>query len=78
MYLRAEFSMNTNNLLKESHRDEIEELVKLVRMDEKYSALVSDGFLPIDEFSSLYNFLRISRIEELSQKYGISSESKHV
>nr|WP_302685127.1 hypothetical protein [Pseudomonas syringae] len=72
--------MDTNIfLLKESHRDEIEELVKLVRMDEKYSALVSDGFfLPIDDFSSLYNFLRISRIKELSQKYGISSASKYV
>ncbi|MDG6381292.1 hypothetical protein QCD83_20750 [Pseudomonas savastanoi pv. phaseolicola] len=71
--------MDTNIfLLKESHRDEIEELVKLVRMDEKYSALVSDGFLPIDDFSSLYNFLRTSRIKELSQKYGISSASKYV
>ncbi|MBM0137569.1 hypothetical protein [Pseudomonas cannabina] len=58
-------------VLKKPHRDEIKELVQLVRMDEKYSALVADGFLPLDVQSSIYNFQRKSRIEELSQKYGL-------
>lgn len=58
-------------VLKKPHRDEIKELVQLVRMDEKYAALVADGFLPLDVQSSIYNFQRKSRIEELSQKYGL-------
>ncbi|RMS22311.1 hypothetical protein ALP70_200225 [Pseudomonas savastanoi] len=69
---------NNDALLKKPYQDEIKELVKLVRMDEKYAALVADGFLPIDEFSSSYNFQRRVRIEELSQKYGIFSESERV
>lgn len=58
-------------VLKKPYRDEIKELVQLVRMDEKYAALVADGFLPLDVQSSMYNFQRKSRIEELSQKYGL-------
>ncbi|WP_268938979.1 hypothetical protein [Pseudomonas ficuserectae] len=34
-------------VLEKPHRDEIKELVQLVRMDEKYAALVADGFLPL-------------------------------
>ncbi|EPF64138.1 hypothetical protein [Pseudomonas syringae] len=58
-------------LLKKTFRDDLKELVQLVRMDEKYAALVVDGFLPIDKSSSLYSFQRRVRIEELSKKYGI-------
>ncbi|RMU16103.1 hypothetical protein [Pseudomonas savastanoi] len=58
-------------VLPKSYCYEIKELVELVRMDEKYVALMADGFLPLDLESSVYNFQRKNRIEELSQKFGL-------
>lgn len=58
------------NLDKEM-KDELKELVKLIKMDEKYSALIFDGFLPIDQQSKKYHDDRKVRIYEILSKYGI-------
>lgn len=52
-------------------KEEIKELIKLVRLDEKYEALLNDGLLPIDRLSSQYSHERKARIIELSSKYGV-------
>lgn len=52
-------------------RAELKELITLVRMDEKYTAVILDGVLPIDQQSSEYHYQRMTRIYELSRKYGL-------
>jgi hypothetical protein len=56
---------------KDEMRYEIKELIDLVRLDEKYSALVADGIIPVDHQSMKFNYQRRARIEELSRKYGL-------
>lgn len=52
-------------------RAELKELITLIRMDEKYTAVILDGVLPLDKLSSEYHYLRMTRIYELSRKYGL-------
>ena len=52
-------------------RAELKELITLIRMDEKYTAVVLDGVLPVDELSSECHYQRMTRIYELSYKYGL-------
>lgn len=52
-------------------KEEVKELVRLVRMDEKYQAVINDGLLPVDRQSSQHSYERKTRIVELSNKYGI-------
>ena len=47
-------------------RAELKELIALVRMDEKYTAVILDGVLPVDSLSSECHSQRISRIYEIS------------
>lgn len=51
---------------------ELKELVTLVRLDEKFTAVVAEGFFPLDQQSSQYHHQRVIRIDELSRKYGIA------
>ena len=52
-------------------RAELKELIALVRMDEKYTAVILDGVLPVDSLSGECHSQRISRIHEISNKYGL-------
>ena len=52
-------------------RAELKELIALVRMDEKYTAVILDGVLPVDPLSIECHSQRISRIYEISNKYGL-------
>lgn len=53
-------------------RIEIKELMGLIRLDEKYSSLLSDGVFPIDHEAIELNYQRRIRIMEISRKYGLS------
>jgi|RhiMetStandDraft_4_1073278.scaffolds.fasta_scaffold09936_2 hypothetical protein len=50
---------------------ELKELVQLVRLDERYTAIVAHGTLTPDPQSKLSCQMRILRISELSRKYEI-------
>ncbi|RMU16690.1 hypothetical protein ALP34_03426 [Pseudomonas savastanoi pv. glycinea] len=52
-------------------RDEIKELMDLIRLDEKYASLLSDGIFPIDHEAIEFNYQRRFRIMEISRKYGL-------
>ncbi|MCD5996956.1 hypothetical protein KDX38_25440 [Pseudomonas sp. CDFA 602] len=53
-------------------RIEIKELMDLIRLDEKYSFLLSDGIFPIDHEAVEFNYQRRFRIMEISRKYGLN------
>ena len=61
----------TNNIDIDMQK-ELKELVTLVRLDEKFTAVVAEGFFPLDQQSSQYYHQRVIRIDELSRKYGIA------
>lgn len=50
---------------------EIKELMDLIRLDEKYASLLSDGIFPIDHEAIEFNYQRRFRIMEISRKYGL-------
>lgn len=50
---------------------EIKELIDLIRLDEMYSSLLSDGIFPIDSEAIELNYKRRFRIIEISRKYGL-------
>lgn len=50
-------------------REELKELIRLVKLNEKYTAVVLDGVLPPDQQSSEYHHQRTIRIDEISRKY---------
>jgi hypothetical protein len=52
-------------------RHDLKELVKLVRLDEQYTAAVAHGALQADEATSRAHQQRAIRIDELSRKYGL-------
>ncbi|KPY55086.1 Uncharacterized protein ALO94_03276 [Pseudomonas syringae pv. spinaceae] len=51
---------------------EIKELMDLIRLDEKYSSLLSDGVFPIDPEAIELNYQRRIRIMAISRKYGLN------
>ena len=51
---------------------ELKELVELVRLDEKFTVVIANGALPLDQLSNQHHQQRLSRISELSEKYGIA------
>lgn len=56
-------------------RNELRELIRLVRLDEQFSAIAAYGMLlPVDPISKLNHQIRVSRIDELSRKYGLLQE----
>lgn len=61
----------TNNIDIDMQK-ELKELVTLVRLDEKFTAVVAEDFFPLDQQSSQYHHQRVIRIDELSRKYGIA------
>lgn len=50
---------------------DLKELVKLVRLDEQYTAAVGHGLLLPDQESNRTHQMRAARIDELSRKYGL-------
>lgn len=52
-------------------KSEIKELVVLIKMTEKYEALIVSGFMSLDNQSIGSNEQRLSRIEELLRKYDV-------
>ncbi|RMP28797.1 hypothetical protein ALP45_05154 [Pseudomonas coronafaciens pv. atropurpurea] len=50
---------------------EIKELIDLIRLDDMYYSLLSDGIFPIDSEAIELNYERHSRIIEISRKYGL-------
>lgn len=52
-------------------KSELKELIFLVRLDEKYASIVSEGLLSIDEQAINCHWQRQIRIDELSRKFGI-------
>lgn len=50
-------------------QDELKELVRLVRLDEQFEAVVAHGALPLDQQSKLSHQFWVARIEEISRKY---------
>ncbi|WP_146189238.1 hypothetical protein [Pseudomonas protegens] len=58
-------------MLNKSAREDLKELVMLIKLNEKYTVLVADGFLPLDRRSSEYHHQRVARIDELSRRYGL-------
>ncbi|KAB0496201.1 MULTISPECIES: hypothetical protein [Pseudomonas] len=53
-------------------KSEIKELVVLIKMTERYEALIANGFMSLDNQSIVFNDQRLSRIEELLRKYDVS------
>lgn len=53
----------------ENMRGEVKELVRLVRLNEQYTAMLAHGGLQADQQSRLIHYLRIVRINELLRKY---------
>lgn len=51
---------------------ELKELVELVRLDEKFTVVIASGALPLDQLSNQHHQRRLTRISELSEKYGIA------
>lgn len=51
---------------------ELKELVELVRLDEKFTVVIANGALPLDQLSNQHHQRRLTRISELSEKYGIA------
>lgn len=58
-------------LLDEQEKKELKELAILLKMDRKYSTLVEDGLLPVDEFSLNSHLKRRVRINELMSRFGM-------
>lgn len=58
-------------------KSELRELILLVRLDEKYASIVSEGLLAIDEQAINCHWQRQSRIDELSRKFGILSDLRN-
>lgn len=52
-------------------KSEIKELVVLIKMTERYEALIANGFMSLDNRSIVFNEQRLSRIEELLRKYDV-------
>lgn len=52
-------------------KSEIKELIALIKMTEKYEALIARGFMSLDKQSVSFNERRLSRIEELLRKYDV-------
>jgi hypothetical protein len=52
-------------------KSEIKELVVLIKMTERYEALIANGFMSLDNRSIIFNEQRLSRIEELLRKYDV-------
>ena len=52
-------------------KNEIKELVVLIKMTERYEALIANGFMSLDNRSIIFNEQRLSRIEELLRKYDV-------
>ena len=52
-------------------RTDVQELVKLVRLDEQYAAAVAYGRLQADQETSRAHQQRAARINDLSRKYGL-------
>ncbi|RON17360.1 hypothetical protein [Pseudomonas frederiksbergensis] len=52
-------------------KSEIKELVVLIKMTERYEALIANGFVSLDNQSIVINEQRLSRIEELLRKYDV-------
>jgi hypothetical protein len=53
-------------------RNELTELIRLVRLEEQFSAVAAYGLLlPLDPASNQSHQHRVHRIDELLQKYGI-------
>ncbi|QGT84872.1 hypothetical protein ALQ71_04999 [Pseudomonas coronafaciens pv. striafaciens] len=50
---------------------EIKELIDLIRLDDMYYSLLSDGIFPIDSEAIEQNYERHYRIIEISRKYGL-------
>lgn len=50
-------------------KSEIKELVVLIKMTERYEALVANGFMSLDKQSVSFKEQRLGRIEELLRKY---------
>lgn len=57
---------------KDEVRVDIKELIVLIRLDERYAALVNDGVFPVDQEAIQSNHMRRVRIKELSRKYGLA------
>ncbi len=57
--------------LDEQEKKELKELAILLKMDKKYSALLEDGLLPVDEFSLNSQIKRRLRINELMSRFGM-------
>lgn len=52
-------------------KSEIKELVVLIKMIERYEALIANGFMSLDKLSVTFNDQRLSRIEEILRKYDV-------
>ncbi|MGF6490573.1 hypothetical protein [Pseudomonas frederiksbergensis] len=52
-------------------KSEIKELVVLIKMIERYEALIANGFMSLDKQSVTFNDQRLSRIEEILRKYDV-------
>lgn len=55
----------------DEQKTELRELILLIRLDEKYASIVSEGLLSIDEQAITCHWQRQIRIDELSRKFGI-------
>lgn len=69
--LSAQYLVIIMTIDKGKFREEMKELIDLVRLDEKYASLAADPVLPVDYQALELNSLRRDRIKELSLKYGI-------
>ncbi|MBX8493154.1 carbon-nitrogen hydrolase [Pseudomonas cichorii] len=56
----------------EEFQEDLTELVKLVRLDEQFTALLASGLVQMDHESNVHHLHRLTRIEEISSKYGLS------
>ena len=72
--LKVHSIVNPKTIIMRVYKDmqeELKELIRLVKLEEKYSVLVSDGLLPLDLESIKFHDDSVLRIAELSQKYGL-------
>ncbi|POR66231.1 hypothetical protein BKM30_25130 [Pseudomonas syringae pv. syringae] len=59
-------------IIKKDEVREIKELIELIRLDERFLFLLSDGVFPIDDEAVEFNYQRRFRIMEISRKYGLN------
>lgn len=55
-------------IIKKDEVREIKELIELIRLDERFLSLLSDGVFPIDDEAVEFNYQRRFRIMEISRK----------